>query len=82
MKLVTVALIQLAWTSREQMKQTYRELTRDAVNQGAEIVCLPELSLSPYFPATRDKTGFQWAEFLNERGVRRIFHRIGIRKWS
>ncbi len=64
MESVTVALIQLAWTSREQMKQTYRELTKDAVEQGAEIVCLPELSLSPYFPVTRDKGGFEWAENL------------------
>jgi N-carbamoylputrescine amidase len=28
------------------------------------LICLPELSLNPYFPGTRDKAGFQWAEAL------------------
>jgi N-carbamoylputrescine amidase len=42
----------------------YRELLTLAVEQGAKLVCLPEFSLLPYFPGTRDQSGFAWAELL------------------
>jgi len=65
MQAVRVGLVQLAWAgSRDAMKAQYRELVAGAVGAGASIVCLPELSLSPYFPVTRDQAGFEWAEPL------------------
>lgn len=60
-----VALIQLAWPgNREAMCAEYRRLVAQAAEQGAALVCLPEFSISPYFPGTRDTAGFQWAEPL------------------
>src|SRR5258705_11723521 len=58
-------LIQLAWAgSRDAMKAAYCPLIAEAAAQGAHLVCLPELSLSPYFPGTTDPKGFEWAEAL------------------
>jgi N-carbamoylputrescine amidase len=66
MQAVRVGLVQLAWAgSRAAMKSQYRELVAGAVGVGASVVCLPELSLSPYFPVTRDQAGFEWSEPLH-----------------
>lgn len=62
-KTIRLALIQLAWSGdRESMRAQYRVLVAEAVERGAEYICLPEFSLLPYFPGTREKTGFDWAE--------------------
>ncbi|RMH69649.1 MAG: acyltransferase [Bacteroidetes bacterium] len=37
-------------------------LTREAARQGAEVICLPELFLSPYFCQTEDYAAFRLAE--------------------
>jgi len=63
MKTTTVSLIQLAWSGGfESMQAQYRQLVPQAVQQGAQVVCLPEFSLIPYFPGTRDEAGFAYAE--------------------
>lgn len=60
-----IALVQLAWPGqRPAMQDTCRELVGQAARQGAQIVCLPEFSISPYFPGRRDPAGFDWAEPL------------------
>jgi N-carbamoylputrescine amidase len=60
-----VALIQLAYSgSRESMIEQYRPLIQEAAERGAQLVCLPEFSLIPYFPGVRNPAGFQWAEAL------------------
>src|SRR5689334_2039350 len=65
MQPIRVALVQLAWSgSRESMLSQYRELIMEAVSKGAALVCLPEFSLLPYFPGTKDEKGFDWAELL------------------
>jgi len=65
MQTTRVGLIQLAWTGdRATMKDRIREMVADAATQGAALVCLPEFSLSPYFAATKDTSGFAWAESL------------------
>ncbi len=62
---IRVALVQLGWPGdRDTMITTYRQLVAEAAARGAVLVCLPELSISPYFPATRDPSGFEWAEPL------------------
>jgi len=67
MQKITVALVQLAWNgSREGMKTQYQALLAQAVARGAALVCLPEFSLLPYFPGTRDHSGFDWAESATE----------------
>lgn len=65
MQTTRVGLVQLAWAgSRAAMKDRVRDGVRDARNAGATLVCLPEFTLSPYFPATTDPAGFAWAEAL------------------
>ncbi|MCB9456303.1 MAG: hydrolase [Anaerolineaceae bacterium] len=65
MQSIRVALIQLSWLgSIAAMQAQYRTMVTEAAERGAALVCLPELSLNPYFPGTRDKAGFQWAERL------------------
>ena len=46
------------------MQAQYRTLFAEAAERGAEYVCLPEFSLLPYFPGTREQTGFDWAESI------------------
>ena len=65
MKNTTVALIQTSWPgSRAEMIKTYRELVAEAAQRGAEIVCLQEFSLSPYFASVKDEANTAWAEPL------------------
>jgi N-carbamoylputrescine amidase len=65
MRLTRIALVQLPWAGdRARMKAHYRDLVAQAKAQGAALVCLPELSIAPYFPGRRDSSGFDWAEAL------------------
>jgi N-carbamoylputrescine amidase len=43
---------------------TYRDLVAEAASRGADLVCLQEFSLSPYFASMEDDAGFRWAEPL------------------
>lgn len=66
MQKTRIALLQTAWSSdRETLKNTYHNLVRMAVNDGAEMICLQEFSLSPYFASKIDGSGFGWAEPLS-----------------
>ncbi len=63
MEKIRVALVQTSWSgSRQSMITSYQQLVREASAHGAGIVCLPEFTLSPYFPGTTDQAGFDWAE--------------------
>lgn len=65
MQSVQVALIQVEWMgSRDAMAAQYRRLIAEAAGTGARLICLPELTLSPYFPGTTDLKGFNWSEPL------------------
>jgi len=60
---IRIALVQLAWLGDcASMQAQYWKFVHEAAERGANLICLPELSLSPYFPGTRDKKGFDWAE--------------------
>lgn len=62
-----IAVVQTRWLgSRTKMIDEYRDLVAQAAQGQAQIVCLPELSLSPYFPAAPDASGFEWAEPLDD----------------
>jgi N-carbamoylputrescine amidase len=74
MQPVTVGLVQLAWAgSVDAMQAQYRQLIPQAAEQGAALVCLPEFSLLPYFPGTRDPQGFDYAETVGEGVSSRFF---------
>ena len=65
MQELTIALCQGRWRGdRESTRERYSALVAEAAAGGAELICLPEFTLSPYFPATRDESGFRWAEDL------------------
>ena len=65
MQELTIALCQGRWRGdRERTRTRYGELVAEAAAGGAELICLPEFTLAPYFPATRDPSGYQWAEDL------------------
>jgi N-carbamoylputrescine amidase len=64
MQKTRAALIQLAFHGREQIMAAYDVLIRDAARDGADLICLPEFSLSPYFPGTLEPAGFNWAELI------------------
>ena len=65
MQELTIALCQGRWRGdRKSTRARYGELVAEAAAGGAELICLPEFTLSPYFPATRDEGGFRWAEDL------------------
>lgn len=71
---VRVALVQLGWAGdRAAMQAAYRPLIAQAAGQGAQIVCLPEFSLSPYFAGVRDPQGMRWAEPLTDGDSARFF---------
>jgi N-carbamoylputrescine amidase len=80
-----IALVQTRWLgSRAAMIDEYAELIAQAASGGAQVVCLPELTLSPYFPSAPDPSGFEWAEPLDDGDSARFFaaqaaqHRITL----
>ncbi len=77
MHALKIALIQLEWAgSRDAMAAQYRALIAQAAATGARLICLPELSLSPYFPGTTDPQGFAWAEPIAGGDTDRLFSEL------
>ena len=63
---IRIALAQGHWTGAQDTTMAlYRDLIAEAAAQGADIICLPEFTLLPYFPGVRDTAGFRWAEPLH-----------------
>ncbi len=64
-RVLRVALIQAAWTgSWDSMERQYRDLVGQGAARGADLVCLPEFSLMPYFPGKRGQDAAAYAEAL------------------
>lgn len=67
MKNVHLALVQGHWTGDQATTcDLYARLIQDAVGSGATLIALPEFSILPYFPGTRDPGGMAWAENLTD----------------
>ncbi len=65
MKQARIALIQTHWPGdRATIIDAYRSLVKEAATAGAQLVCLQEFTLSPYFASTIDEANYQWAEPL------------------
>ena len=74
MKDIKIALIQTHWPgSREKIAASYRQLVREAAASGAQVVCLQEFALSPYFASTIDPHNRRWAEPLQGGVSERTF---------
>jgi N-carbamoylputrescine amidase len=79
MQRIRIALIQTHWPGdRQAMMDTYRELVRQATASGAELVCLQEFTISPYFASSLDPAGFQWAEPLSGGPSDRFFRELAV----
>lgn len=75
-----VALVQGYWTGEQSTTKTlYADLVARAADDGAEIICLPEFSILPYFPGKRDKAGFKWAESLEDGVSAQFFNELAAR---
>lgn len=71
---IHVALAQGHWTGeQESTKALYRGLVAEAAESGADLICLPEFTILPYFPGLRDPAGFGWAEPLRGGPSDRFF---------
>ncbi len=66
MKSIRVAVAQTAWPgSRVEIIEIYQNLVAEAVDQGADLLCLQEFTLSPYFASVIDAANYAWAEPLH-----------------
>ena len=62
MEAIRVAVAQTCWPGdRSKLMATYRDLVGHAAAQGADLVCLQEFTLSPYFASIEDDAG-SWHE--------------------
>ncbi|HIG75497.1 MAG TPA: carbon-nitrogen hydrolase [Bacteroidetes bacterium] len=62
---VRLGLVQMSMVpDRDANLARAMDLTREAAAQGAQVVCLPELFLSPYFCQTESTEPFGWAEAI------------------
>ncbi len=74
MKDIHIALVQGHWTGeQETTRALYRDLVAEAAETGADLICLPEFSILPYFPGLRDGGGFRWAEPLEGGASEQFF---------
>ncbi len=77
MKNSRVAIIQTDWAgSRAAMIAKMRDLVTEAAENSAEIVCLQEFTLSPYFASQKDDTNFDHAEPLRGGESDRVFSQL------
>ena len=66
MEAMRIAVVQTHWPGdRATLTATYRDLVGLAASREADLVCLQEFSLSPYFASIMDDAGFAWAEPLH-----------------
>ena len=87
MKQARIAVIQTDWTDdRETMKKKFAGLISEAASRKADLVCLQEFTLSPYFASVLDEDNYRWAEplengetgqFLAEQASRHEINLIG-----
>jgi N-carbamoylputrescine amidase len=65
MNSLRVAVAQTHWTGRRAtMIESVRSLVAEAAGRGAQLVCLQEFTLSPYFASVIDPENYIWAEPL------------------
>ncbi len=83
MKNTKVAVVQTHWPgSRAEIIKTFQGLVTEAADQGSEVVCLQEFTLSPYFASVKDDAHFSRAESLADGECVRVFselaHKNGV----
>lgn len=58
------------------MIKNISELVDEAAKKGAEIVCLQEFTLSPYFASVKDDANYAWAEPVNGGESTAVFSQL------
>lgn len=77
MNAIRLALIQTHWPGdRVTIIKTYEKLVTEAAEQGAQIICLQEFSLSPYFASVIDTENYKWAEPVQGGESDQVFSRL------
>jgi N-carbamoylputrescine amidase len=77
MRNLTVSVIQTDWPgTRAEMIRRLEGLVAEAAQRGAEIVCLQEFTLSPYFASVKDEVHKQRAEALLGGESEQTFSRL------
>lgn len=75
--LIRIALLQLAWSRDVVSTMAQIEtLVSEASRKRATLICLPELSILPYFPGTRDSKGYDFAEPVIGSSSERFFSNL------
>lgn len=78
MQKIHMALCQGRWTGQQaSTKDLYRDLVNEAVGAGANLVCLPEFSILPYFPGIRHNPESElWQESLHSGASAEFFSEL------
>jgi beta-ureidopropionase len=65
MTVVRAAITQTEWTgTKETMIVRHEELTREAKENGAQVICYQELFYGPYFGAVQDQKYYEYVESI------------------
>ena len=77
MKNTTIAVVQTDWAgNRADMIKKLEGLVTEAADRGAQIVCLQEFTLCPYFASVKDDVNFERAESLTDGESVTIFSKL------
>ena len=77
MKNTTIAVVQTDWAgNRAAMIKKLEGLVSEAADQGAQIVCLQEFTLCPYFASVKDDRNFERAESLTDGESVTVFSKL------
>ncbi|MEM9774296.1 MAG: nitrilase-related carbon-nitrogen hydrolase [Chloroflexota bacterium] len=77
MENTTIAVVQTDWAgTRPDMKKKLEGLVAEAAERGAQIVCLQEFTLSPYFASVKDDVNFERAESLHDGESVQFFSKL------
>jgi beta-ureidopropionase len=74
---VTAALLQTDWTGdKDTMTDKHEEAARDAVAQGAQVMCFQELFYGPYFCQVQDAQYYDYTEHIPDGPTTQRFQSI------
>ena len=77
MKNTTIGIVQTDWAgNRPDMIKKLEGLVAEAAERGAQIVCLQEFTLSPYFASVKDDANFERAESLEDGESIQAFNKL------
>ena len=77
MKNTKIGIVQTDWAgNRPDMIKKLEGLVAEAAERGAEIVCLQEFTLCPYFASVKEDANFERAESLQDGESVTVFNRL------